>query len=354
VPVSTLQILRCQQTLERLLPNENGLFSPAAGLVYPVRNGIVYMGYDEREHHFMQSIIEAERLHQATPDAIEPSLAFLRTSSLNVIDLIRLVRKRTGEEKGLRGLEVGAGSGWASWLFAESGYEMWICELELNSLFLGQVYEHRRLGAGRRIACDATFVPFSDGSFDLVLCKEFAHHVADKKRLFREVNRVLKPGGLLVMLDPVRSLTSTLYGWRHPDPLPEHAVSWTGQYLRAIRSSGFGILEYGALSIRQAKRVPFTAWPARHAVETIRHGSVAHDFVTRVYLQLVGGQLVVVAEKASEAPRVRRPRIRVIDPDQLRVSPHDRVSFYPFRDLLEERARTYLGRKPDGPQPAAP
>src|SRR6266545_57840 len=293
VPPSTLEILRCQQTLAPLVPSEDGLFSPAANLVYPVRDGLIYMGYDERDHSFMQTIIEVEREHQATPSAIEPGLAFLRTSSLDVIELIRLVRKRARRLHGLRGLELGAGSGWASWLFAEAGYEMWICELEPNSLFLGQIYDHARLGAGRRIACDATFPPFADRSFDFVLCKEFAHHVADKASLFREVNRVLKPGGLLLTLDPVQNLTSVVDELRHPDPIPEHAVTSARAYLRAIRNAGFEVAENGALSVRRAKRVPFSGWAARRVAEASARGSLAHDFVSWLYLHVVGGDLAV-------------------------------------------------------------
>jgi len=342
VPESTLEILRCQQTLEPLISAGSSLSSPAADLTYPVRDGIVFMGYDEREHDFIATIIEAERGLQAAPGAVEPGLAYLRESSLSAIDLIRLVRKRFGRANGLRGLELGAGSGWASWLLAEAGYEMWACELEPNSVFLGQIYEHPRFGSGRRIACDATYVPFADRSFDLVLCKEFAHHVSEKRRLFQEANRVLKPAGLLVMEEPVRSVTSTIHDWRVPDPVPEHTISSFRAYLQALRACGFAVRDYGALSIRRARRVPFTAWPARRANEALERESLAHDSVVRIYLNLVGGALGVVAQKVQEARRVTRPRIRVIEPSTVQVSSADRAAFLPLRELLVEQARTFL------------
>jgi len=339
VPTATREILRCQQTLEPLKTSAEGLYSTAAGLVYPVKDGIIYMGYDERHHDFIQQIIEAERIHQTTPEAVEPSLAFLSESSQAVVDLIRLARKHQRRDGALRGLELGAGSGWASWLFAEAGYEMWVCELEPNSLFLGQIYEHVRLGPGRRIACDATYVPFADGAFDLVLCKEFSHHVDDKDRLFREANRVLKPGGLLLVQDPVRSVTSLWFYRRSRDTIPEHKISWAHRYSRAVRNSGFNRLEYGALNIRPARRVPGAPWAARRGTEAVRRGGIADDPLSLAYLQLVGGDLVIVGEKVREAPRVPRPRIRVLDPARLQVSPADQATFQPLRDLLQERAR---------------
>jgi SAM-dependent methyltransferase len=339
VPTATREILRCQQTLEPLKTSAEGLYSSAAGLVYPVKDGMIYMGYDERHHDFIHQIIEAERIHQATPEAIEPSLAFLSESSQAVVDLIRLARRHLRRGGALRGLELGAGSGWASWLFAEAGYEMWVCELEPNSLFLGQIYEHVRLGPGRRIACDATYVPFADRVFDLVLCKEFSHHVDDKERLFREANRVLRPGGLLLVQDPVRSITSLWFYRRSRDTIPEHKISWAHQYSRAVRNSGFNRLEFGALNIRPARRVPGAPWAARRGARAVRHAGIADDPLSLAYLQLVGGDLVIVGEKVREAQRVPRPRIRVLDPARLQVSPADQARFQPLRDLLQERAQ---------------
>jgi SAM-dependent methyltransferase len=341
---SSLEILRCQETLEPLEQEGDALVSRGAGLVYPVRDGIVFMGYPEREHEFVQTVIEAERSLQSAPAAVEPGLAYLRESSVAAVALIRLIRKRLGEIHGLRGVELGAGSSWASWLFAEAGYEMWSCELEPDSVLIGQIYEHQRLGRGRRIVCDATYVPFADRSFDLVLCKEFVHHVSDKRRLFHEANRVLRPGGLLVVQEPVRSVTSTIHDRRVPDPVPEHYVAWMGQYLRAIRRSGFAVREHGALSVRRARRVPFTEHVALKAGQAVQGGVLARDPIVRTYLNLVGGELGVVAEKVREVGRVSRPRIRVIDPSAATVSPADRAAFRPFKEVLEERARELRDR----------
>ncbi|MGN6431338.1 MAG: methyltransferase domain-containing protein [Gaiellaceae bacterium] len=339
VPPETLEILRCQQTLEPLEAVPDGLYSRGARLFYPVRDGVVYMGYDAASHGFMQEIIEAERVHQATPEAVEPGLAFLEESAPDAFKLIRLARKHQRQEGVLRGLELGAGSGWVSWLFAEAGYEMWACELELNSLVLGLIHEHARFGGGRRIACDATYAPFVDGAFDLVLCKEFAHHVGDKRRLFQEANRVLKPGGLLLTLDPVRSIRAVWSYRRSRDTIPEHAITWMHEYLSAVRASGFETIVAGALNVRPSRRVPGSTWAARRARKAMQGAGVADDALSLGYLQVVGGDVVIVAAKAREAERVPRPRIRVLDPEALQVSDADQKSFRPLSDLLQERAR---------------
>jgi len=48
---------------------------------------------------------------------------------------------------------------------------------------------------------DATALPFADASFDLVTCRLAAHHFTDAAGAFREVARVLRPGGRLVLVD---------------------------------------------------------------------------------------------------------------------------------------------------------
>jgi len=48
---------------------------------------------------------------------------------------------------------------------------------------------------------DATNMPFQDGSFDVVWTEHVAMNIADKRRLYREMCRVLKPGGTLAIYD---------------------------------------------------------------------------------------------------------------------------------------------------------
>jgi SAM-dependent methyltransferase len=49
---------------------------------------------------------------------------------------------------------------------------------------------------------DVTKLPFGDGSFDVVVCSEVLEHIEDNRAAVRELVRVLKPGGDLVVTVP--------------------------------------------------------------------------------------------------------------------------------------------------------
>ena len=53
--------------------------------------------------------------------------------------------------------------------------------------------------------CDATSIPVPDGAFEAVLSTEMLEHVPEPIRVVREMGRVLKPGGTLILTAPLGS-----------------------------------------------------------------------------------------------------------------------------------------------------
>lgn len=62
-------------------------------------------------------------------------------------------------------------------------------------------------------------MPYADESFDLVLSHEVLEHVQDDQAAVREIVRVLKPGGRLLLFVPNRGY-----------PFETHGVYWRGRY----------------------------------------------------------------------------------------------------------------------------
>ncbi len=75
--------------------------------------------------------------------------------------------------------------------------------------------------------CDITRIPIADGSFDVVLCTEVFEHIPDPIAALRELARLLKPGGALILTVPANCL-------RHFDPYFFYAGfsdRWLGHWL---------------------------------------------------------------------------------------------------------------------------
>ena len=60
----------------------------------------------------------------------------------------------------------------------------------------------KTLGAGAFLCSDATALPFRDGSFDVVLCRDVLHHVRAKQEVVAELFRVCRPDGRLTVIEP--------------------------------------------------------------------------------------------------------------------------------------------------------
>ncbi len=57
------------------------------------------------------------------------------------------------------------------------------------------------------ICSDITSIPVPDASFDAVLCSEVFEHIPDPVAALKELSRILKPGGVLLLTAPFCSFT---------------------------------------------------------------------------------------------------------------------------------------------------
>jgi len=75
--------------------------------------------------------------------------------------------------------------------------------------------------------CDAEDMPFEDESVGALYMLNVLHHVIRPCRFFDEVQRVLRPGGVLAMIEPsVTPLSRFIYGRLHPEPFEPTAPQW--------------------------------------------------------------------------------------------------------------------------------
>ncbi len=98
---------------------------------------------------------------------------------------------------GLKFLDVGSGTGWFSKEAALRGANVY--SLDVGENILAEVTKKCN---STRIIGDALDIPFDDDYFDIVLSTEVIEHTANPKKAVKEMCRVLKKNGILIITVP--------------------------------------------------------------------------------------------------------------------------------------------------------
>jgi SAM-dependent methyltransferase len=97
-----------------------------------------------------------------------------------------------------RVLEVGANNGEHMHYVRHQFRQYWLTDISLP-----QIPSH--MSTDRRIcvaACDAAYLPFRNREFDRVIATCLLHHVDNPLRVFQELCRVTRPGGIVTLMIP--------------------------------------------------------------------------------------------------------------------------------------------------------
>lgn len=129
-----------------------------------------------------------------------------------------------------RALDIGTGPGVIPVMLAARAPRLRLTGTDLSEPMLQKAREAaEEAGVADRLDFrlgDAKSLPFSEQSFDLVLCNSLLHHLPDPLALINEVSRVTKPGGAILLRD-----------LRRPSRLefPFHAL-WFGRHYSGVMS----------------------------------------------------------------------------------------------------------------------
>ena len=163
-----------------------------------------------------------------------------------------------------RVLDVATGGGHVAYTFAPHVARVWATDI--TEEMLAQVRDEaakRKLDTIRVAFAKAEGLPFEDASFDCVTCRIAPHHFDSIPAFLAECHRVLRPGGVLVMVDnvvvpgPVGDYINGFERFRDPS----HLRAWTmAEWAEAVKAAG--------LTIRHEEIIPkkmmFEAWASRH------------------------------------------------------------------------------------------
>ena len=97
-------------------------------------------------------------------------------------------------ERGMKVLDIASGTGDLALAFAERAGKGCVTASDIN-------HEMLAIGAKRLAAADAESLPFENNSFDVVTVSFGIRNMTHKDRALREMLRVLRPGGRLLVLE---------------------------------------------------------------------------------------------------------------------------------------------------------
>lgn len=139
-------------------------------------------------------------------------LAFASVVSLHEPLLGALLRRGTFDASRFgRILDVGSGAGQIlGHLLKEARPDATIVAADLSHRMLRRAKNRLRTHRPAFLAADVTRLPFADGSFDCVTCGWVIEHLPDPEPGLREMCRVLRPGGSLLLLATEDTVTGAL------------------------------------------------------------------------------------------------------------------------------------------------
>ena len=167
---------------------------------------------------------------------------------------------------GMKVLDIAAGTGTSSQVYAEAGADVVALDFSIGMVQVGK----ERQPDMDFIAGDATALPFADNTFDAVTISYGLRNVNDPDLALREMLRVVRPGGTLVVNEfstptwkPFRALYNFYLGTALPfmsslvssdseayDYLAESIVAWPNQkdFAKRVQGAGWRGVQYRNLS----------------------------------------------------------------------------------------------------------
>jgi SAM-dependent methyltransferase len=81
--------------------------------------------------------------------------------------------------------------------------------------------------SGVRMVLDGLHLPFGAGTLRGIVMTNVLHHLPAPRRFFTEASRSIRPGGVIVMVEPwVTPWSSLVYRHLHHEPFKPEAVDW--------------------------------------------------------------------------------------------------------------------------------
>jgi SAM-dependent methyltransferase len=139
----------------------------------------------------------------------EWAVALFRKSVLKQAKFRRIL-ELLDDPAGKTNLDIGADNGVISYLLRQRGGHWRSADLDERA-----VASIRQLVGDEVYRLDGAATPFADGSFDQVVIVDYLEHIPDDRAFARELERIVKPGGTVIVNVPHLQPRSPLNRFRH-------------------------------------------------------------------------------------------------------------------------------------------
>jgi len=111
----------------------------------------------------------------------------------------KLINEELRATKEMKILDVGCGIGYMAEIFSKRGFRnVFAMDISVNSL----KFASKRNPKALFVVGDVLKLPYKDNSFDCVVTSEVMEHVKDGNPFVKELSRITKPGGQIILTTP--------------------------------------------------------------------------------------------------------------------------------------------------------
>lgn len=316
-----IKVCRCQQCLSELSLIDGELICKKCSKIFPISNGLIFMGYDKNDRNKIQKIIDVERDHQTDLSDLQKHYDFAPGSYKIGLLSIDLLKDMVNLNNPIA-VDIGSGGAPFAKILSEKGFNTFRLELDPNSLYAGLFWSHSNLDVGKHIVADASILPFEDNSIDIIFCKQFIHHIENYKSIFKEINRVLRKNGIFLLIEPTKRYKFLrTKGEKDTINSDVHHIKTIHEYYLALNNRGFKIHRYYLFYSRKSKKLKFLNSVKRYLNNQIYSKSKMSLFslFSKMILQrIISGENIIYARKNySLKLKEKRPDIEVVNPNVL-------------------------------------
>lgn len=205
-------------------------------------------------------------------------------------------------------LELGAGTCWLSLLLNRFGCPTIALDVSGSALEIGRAAFERETGVRwelepQFLTYDGHVIPLPDASVDRVICYDAFHHVPNQSEILTELARVLRPGGIVGMVEPGRRHSSSATSQMEMD---ETGVLENDIVVEEVREraldAGFSDVNLLIDSLGAGFEIP------ANRLDAFVAGDWLEEHWARLTQHLVAGHFLLLY-RGSFVPTTRRPEI---------------------------------------------